>query len=155
MIVRLVIFELLSGIIYMVIRIGLQYLDIRFDTEFSLSPVALVKSVFFMMAEVTVVGYIVLHWLNTYYVLSSNEVKYITGIITKREMNYSLKNVQSVSFEQGLIGRILNYGSIKIFSPALQKELIMTEVYNPTQIVVTIKKVLNDNSNKAQFFVRR
>jgi len=149
MFIRLVMFEFLSGILYVLLRMGLRYLDIQLDTEFSLTPLALVKSLFFMIAEIGVAGFVILQWINNYYILTSNEIKYITGIISKREMNYSLENVQSVSFEQGLIGRILNYGSVKIFSPALQQELFLTEVPNPSKIVENIKEVLeNDSGNR-------
>lgn len=70
-------------------------------------------------------------------------------------MNYSIKNLQSVSFEQGLIGRIFNFGNVKAFSPALQKELFLTEVSSPSKIVENIKDVLEEGNNKAQFIIRR
>jgi len=70
-------------------------------------------------------------------------------------MNYSLKNIQSVSFEQGLMGRVLNYGSVKIFSPALQQELFLTEVSSPRQIVDNIKQVIEDDTGSTKFIMRR
>ncbi len=155
MFIRIVILELLLGILYVLLRMGLRYLDIQLDTEFSLTPLTLVKSLFFMVAEIGVAGFVILQWINNYYILTSNEIKYITGIISKREMNYSLKNIQSVSFEQGLIGRIFNYGNVKIFSPALQQELFLAEVPNPSQIVENIKEVLEESNNKAQFIMRK
>lgn len=155
MFIRLVTFEILSGILYVLLRLGLKYFDIQFDSELSLTPLALVKSLFFMVVEIGVAGYVILQWVNNYYILNSKELRYVTGILSKREMNYSLKNIQSVSFEQGLVGRILNYGSVKIFSPALQQELFLTEVSNPSKIVDNIKDVLDKSNNKAQFILRR
>lgn len=155
MFIRLIMFELLAGILYVLLRMGLRYLDIQLDTEFSLTPLALVKSLFFMTVEIGVAGFVILQWINNYYILTSNEIKYITGIVSKKEMNYSLKNIQSVSFEQGLIGRILNYGSVKIFSPALQQELFLNEVPYPSQVVDNIKDVLEESNNKAQFIMRK
>ena len=154
MFVRLMMFELISGAVYILLRISLRYVDIQLDTEFSLTPLALLKSLFFMIIEIGVAGFVILQWLNNYYILTSREVKHISGIISKREMNYSLENIQSVSFEQGVIGRILNYGSVKIFSPALQKELFLTEVSNPRQIVENVKQVLEDDSGNTKFIMR-
>ena len=155
MFTRLIMFELLFGILYMLLRIGLRYLDIQLDTEFSLSPLALVKSLFFMIVEISVAGFVILQWINNYYILSSDEIYFMTGIISKKKKSYSLENIQSVSCEQGLIGRILNYGRVKIFSPALQQELLLTEVSNPNTIVDNIKKNLKDNANKPKFIMRR
>ena len=105
---------LLSGILYFLLRIGLQYLDIELGTEFSDSPIALIKSLFFMAMEIFVSGYIILQWMNNYYILNESEFTVVTGNISKKEQNYSLKNIQSVSFEQGLWGRIFKYGNVKI-----------------------------------------
>lgn len=155
MIVKLITFELLAGFIYILLRLALRALDLELDTEFSLDPLALIKSFFFLLIEIAVAGYVILQWLNNYYIFTSREVKYITGTFTKREMNYSLSNIQSVSFEQGLIERVLNYGNIKIFSPALKQELFLTEVTSPRQIVETIKQVIEDDSGNTKFIMRR
>ncbi len=155
MFLRLIIFELVAGALYILLRLALRAVDIQLDSEFSLSPLALIKSSFFLLIEVVVAGYVILQWLNNYYILTSTEVRYMTGILSKREENYSLKNIQSVSFEQGLIGRIFNYGNVKMFSPALQKELFLTEVSNPKQIVENVKRMIEDDSGNTKFIMRR
>lgn len=155
MFVRLIMLQLLAGILYLLLRIGLRFLDIQFDSEFSLSPLSLIKSLFFIVIEIGVAGLIILQWISNYYILTSNEVKHITGIISKREINYSLENIQSVSFEQGLLGRILNFGNVKIFSPALQQELFLTEVSNPSKIVENIKQALDNDKGSTRFIMRR
>ena len=153
MLLRVILFELLSGVLYVLLRIGLQLIDIQFDSELSLTPIALFKSFLFMTAEITIAVYVILHWLSNYYALSSKEITYVTGMVSKRENSYSLANVQSVSFEQGLVGRILNYGTVKIFSPVLKQELYMTEVSNPRQIVDHVKDLLI--VDKMNFILRK
>lgn len=153
--IRLIAFELLAGLLYLALRVVLRFLDIQLDTELSSDPLSLIKSIFFVAIEMGVAAFVILQWTNNYYILTPFEIKYATGIISKREMNYSIKNLQSVSFEQGLIGRVFNFGNVKAFSPALQKELFLTEVSSPSKLVENIKDVLEEGNNKAQFIIRR
>jgi len=155
LLIRIISFELLIGILYLALRIGLRFLDIQLDLELSLDPLSIIKSFLFITIEITVVGFIILKWINNYYILTPFEIKYVTGIFSKREMNYSIKNLQSISYEQGLVGRIFHFGNVKAYSPALQQELFLSEVSNPQQIVENIKDVLEESSNKAQFIMRR
>ncbi len=155
LLLRLVTFEILAGSLYLLLRIGLRYLDIQFDTAFTLDPLSIVKSLSFIIVEIAVVGFIILEWVNNYYILTPYEIKCIMGIFSRREANYSIKNLQSVSYEQGVIGRLFNFGNVKAFSPALSKEIFLTEVTSPKQVAENIKDVLQETGNKAQFIIRR
>lgn len=155
LLMRIIIFELLAGLLYILLRIVLRLLDIQFDTELSLDPLSLIKSAVFVVIEIAVVGLAILQWKNNYYILTPYEIKYVTGNLSKKETNYSIKNLQSVSYEQGLIGRVFNYGNVKAFSPALQRELILTEISSPHLVAENVKDVLEESGNKSQFIMRR
>ena len=141
MFMRLIVVELLVAGVYFAIRLGLAVLHVQADIDLTLNPLVLTKSLFFTLIEIVFAMYIFLQWANNYYILKEKEIVYVTGIITRRERNYSLANVQSISSEQGLFGRILHYGTITIFSPALQRELYLTEISNPRDMVEKIKQV--------------
>lgn len=155
LLMRIVVFELLAGLLYILLRIGLRLVDIQLDTDFSLDPVSLLKSLIFVALEIAVVGLAIIQWIRNYYILTPFEIKYVTGILSKKETSYSIKNLQSVSYEQGLIGRVFNYGNVKAFSPALQKELILTEISSPHLVAENVKDVLEESGSKSQFIMRR
>jgi len=155
MFLRLIVVELLIAVVYLGIRFALAALQIEADIDLSLNPLVLTKSIFFMLIEIFTAIFLFLKWANNYYILREKEIIYVTGIISRRERNYSLDNIQSISSEQGLVGRILNYGTIKIFSPALQRELFLTDIPDPKEVVEKIKQVSTTIPGKMGFILRR
>ena len=152
---KLVLLEVSIGVIYILLRIGFSYLSPQMDTELLSNPFSLIKSTLFMFVEISIAGFVILQWINNYYIVTLSEIVFITGIISKKEVGYSLKNIQSITVEQDILGRILNYGNIKIFSPALKEDLYLIEISDPKNIVDSIKKILSEKSDKSQFILRR
>lgn len=155
MFLRLVLAEVLVAGIYFAIRLALVALQLQADIDLTLNPIVLSKSLFFTVIEILFAMYIFLQWVNNYYILKEQEIVYVTGIINRRERNYSLANIQSISSEQGLFGRILHYGTIRIFSPALQQELFLTDIPNPKGVVEEIRKVETAIPGKLGFILKR
>lgn len=57
---------------------------------------------------------IYLSWLNTEYILTNRRVELRFGIISSGTVSIALENIQSVSVSVGVIGFILNFGTIRI-----------------------------------------
>jgi|GEM_PF-1524236 len=156
MFLRLILAELLVAVVYVAIRVALAALQVQADVDLSLNPFVLTKSLLFTSIEIIIAMYIVLQWANNYYILKpEKEIVYVTGIITRKERSFSLSNVQSISSQQGLFGRILKYGAIRIFSPALQQEIYLTEIPNPKEVVEKIKQIDTALPAKTGFIIRR
>jgi uncharacterized membrane protein YdbT with pleckstrin-like domain len=155
MFIRLIVIEVLFGILYLLLRYIFIIADINFETTFALNKFSLIKPIIFSFIEIGITGFIFLQWVNNYYALNSHELIYISGIISKKEESYAIKNVQTVSFEQGILGRLFKFGTVKIFSPALQQELYLSEVTHPEKIVDLINDVYVLNHTGSQVIFRK
>jgi uncharacterized membrane protein YdbT with pleckstrin-like domain len=155
MFLRLIAIEVLLGLIYLLLRYVFILSDIHLETTFALNTLSLIKPIIFSIIEIGLSGFVFLHWVNNYYALNAHELIYFNGIIIKKEVSYAIKNVQTVSFEQGIVGRLFKFGSVKIFSPALQHELFLTEVPNPHKIVDLVNDVYVLNQAGSQVLFRR
>lgn len=58
-----------------------------------------------------------------------------------------------VSLEQNLLGRLLNYGNVKVFNWALEKEITLYLIHNPMKTIRVLQDLLPeaDEENKTNF----
>jgi uncharacterized membrane protein YdbT with pleckstrin-like domain len=57
-----------------------------------------------------------LNWWNEQYVITNRRVIQLEGVINKHSIDSSLEKVNDVVLEQSALGRILNYGDVKILT---------------------------------------
>jgi uncharacterized membrane protein YdbT with pleckstrin-like domain len=75
-----------------------------------------------------------LRWLTTQYVFTNRRIITRRGIISKQGRDMPLSKVQNVSFDVSVMGRILNYGALKIDSANTEGDLIVEDVPNVEEI---------------------
>jgi uncharacterized membrane protein YdbT with pleckstrin-like domain len=68
-----------------------------------------------------------LSWLTTQYVFTNRRIITRAGVIAKRGRDMPLAKVNNVSFEIGVLGRILNFGRLEVTS-ASDENLIIDDV---------------------------
>jgi uncharacterized membrane protein YdbT with pleckstrin-like domain len=59
---------------------------------------------------------ILLNWWNEQYVITNRRVIQLEGIVNKHSIDSSLEKVNDVVLEQSALGRLLNYGDVKILT---------------------------------------
>lgn len=70
-----------------------------------------------------------LFWVTTQYVFTNRRVITRAGVIAKKGRDMPLSKVNNVSFEVGIVGRLLNYGRLEIES-AGDEDLVIDDVPN-------------------------
>ena len=70
-----------------------------------------------------------LKWVTTEYVFTNRRIITRAGVISKQGRDMPLSKVNNVSFEVGVLGRILNYGVLEITS-ASSENLVIEDVPN-------------------------
>ena len=58
--------------------------------------------------------YVYLVWSNSEYVVTNRRVILKTGIISRDTFEMRLEKIESISFSQGILERLLNYGDITV-----------------------------------------
>ncbi|MEO6761639.1 MAG: PH domain-containing protein [Candidatus Saccharimonadales bacterium] len=84
-----------------------------------------------IMVQTIILVTIMLQWFNEYYEVKKDIIVHTTGVFKRKEDIYSLTTVEAGNVVQTLLGRILNYGTVKIYSPVLKREYSITDIPNP------------------------
>lgn len=84
--------------------------------------------------------FVIVQWLNEYYEITPSEVRFRKGLIFKREEKSKMEHIGSVKLEQGIFGRIFNFGTIKLFNWTTEKDVLLYLIHNPLKY----QKILED-----------
>ncbi len=79
-------------------------------------------------------------WLEEYYEISDHSIMHRKGFLFKKEEEISFKHIRAVKLEQGLLGRILNFGTIVLHDWDMRRDFILYQIHNPNRY----KQVLVD-----------
>lgn len=75
--------------------------------------------------------YVIVAWLEEYYEITPVEVVHRKGFLFRREERYTLDHIGSITLEQGIFGRIFNFGSLKLFDWALEENINIYLIHSP------------------------
>jgi len=81
--------------------------------------------------KTALVIFVLIQWLNEYYEITPKEIVHKSGLIFRKEQYYKMEHLGSVRMEQGVLGRLFNYGNLRIYNWALEKDFLMYLIHNP------------------------
>ncbi len=73
-------------------------------------------------------------WFTTQYVFTSRRIIIRRGMVTKQGRDMPLAKVNNVSFNVGIMGRMLNYGTLEIESASDDGDMYIQDVPDVEQI---------------------
>lgn len=76
-----------------------------------------------VILNIFAISRLVFEWASTYYILRPGEVVLNKGGFNSRRVKYKVARVESLTIQQTLLGKIFNFGSIRIYSP-VQKNIV-------------------------------
>ena len=90
-------------------------------------------SVTFVAFVVLVVGTLVrfVQWRTTHFAVTDKRVAYQSGLISRRGVSIPLNRVNNVNFDQGIIARMLNNGTVTIESAGESGDSVFSNIPNP------------------------
>jgi len=63
--------------------------------------------------------YVTLDWNSRYYTINSKGVIIHEGIISSKAILYDMAAMESIALEQGLFGKLFNFGTLEFYNPHL------------------------------------
>lgn len=101
--------------------------------------IGLILLVIVFAGEIFLTIFATLQWINDYYELTSDKVIHKRGVIFRRIEKYSLENLTYLSINQGILGTLLNYGTLTFLSPRREKLLEFYNIHNPNKYLEVIE----------------
>lgn len=115
-------------------------------------------SLFVMLAVFTVLiittVYSVLQWINDYYELSHEYLVHKKGVIFRKIERFSMSNIKYCTIDQGILGKILNFGTITFLDPRRVKAIELNLIHSPYKYMEIFEK-LDPDLNESESMIRR
>lgn len=92
--------------------------------------------------KILITIFIVLKWINEYYEIYPNLVRHKSGIIWIKKEQFTLRDIQYVEVEQGLIGKLLNYGTLSLFDWKMHQHQYLYNIHNPMKYLKVVETLL-------------
>lgn len=96
--------------------------------------------------------YVIVTWLEEYYEITPKEVIHRKGFLFRREERYTLEHIGSIILEQGLLGRIFNFGTLKLFDWALEENVYIYLIHSPLKYHHILETLLPDADRRKKVF---
>lgn len=152
---KLVVLELVFSGIYLLLRLPLHFFE--FDIPFVDETFLFYAIVFtiFTLIEVAIILWPLLQWANEYYEITHGEITHHKGVFSRSQQIYSLDNIEAITIEQGFLGRLLHYGTIKLVNPVLNQEIYLYLISQPEKYLEVIQKQIDKPAEGKGVFIRR
>jgi hypothetical protein len=83
---------------------------------------------------------VLLDWANTYYILTDATVEVIRNFVTQSKIYVSLHDLSRVEGKIGILGTLLNFGTITIESETTERKIVLSGVSDSNQIIDLIRE---------------
>jgi uncharacterized membrane protein YdbT with pleckstrin-like domain len=89
-----------------------------------------------------------LRWRTTHYVVTSHRVMVRRGILSKSGKDITLSKITDVSFEQSLLDRIINSGSLRIESAGDSPDELLRNIPHSNHVQQLINRLIDEDDTR-------
>lgn len=137
----------LSILIYLVYILPGDLIS-RFGIDFFAIPVFTAA----VVIKTSFTFFIIIQWLEEYYEITPVEIIHRNGFIIKKEKAYRLEHLGSLEIDQNIFGRIFNYGTLRLYNWALDKQMYLYLIHNPKKYHKILENLLPNVDTKKDVF---
>ena len=130
LIVRLITLEVLFSLCFLIFYFIIKASQITYDI-FNSSYSALYLFLVIIILKVLLAAFIIINWLSEYYEITPTKLIHRKGIFFKWQEQYVFSHIMSADIQQGIGGKIFNYGTIHIFDRYIYKHIYLYLIHNP------------------------
>ena len=86
-----------------------------------------------------------LRWMTTQYVFTDRRIIIRKGLLTKQGKDMPLSKTNNITFNQGILGRVFNYGNLDIDSGNVDGSLVINDVPNVEEIQRDVYRLVEED----------
>lgn len=153
----LIIAEVILISLYLILRIPKSFLltsvlNLNQELTNILNTAGILYFIFLSVIELIIILVIALKWAGHEYEINQGMIIHRQGIVKITEETYSLRSLGTTTISQGILGRILNFGTIKLYSPLLKQEYFLRNVHDPRHILEALEDDINSGVEKGTIY---
>jgi len=100
-----------------------------------------------LLVLVFVVGPL-LRWWTTSYELTNRRLRLRAGVLSRTGRDFPLTRISDVTFQQGLLDRMLGCGRLIVESPGADSQLVLTEIPQVQRVQATLFQLVEDEQQR-------
>jgi uncharacterized membrane protein YdbT with pleckstrin-like domain len=89
-----------------------------------------------------------LRWRTTSYELTNRRLRLRAGIVSRIGRDFPLSKISDVSFQQGLLDRLLGCGRLIVESPGERGQLVLTEIPHVQDVQATLFQLVENEQDR-------
>lgn len=153
LVLRLLSIEIMAAIAIIVFHTLILRSDIRQLVGDDILIFNIPLFILLVVIKTVITIFVIIQWLNEYYEITTKDIVHRRGLILKKEERHLLQHIGSVSIEQGVFGRIFNFGTLKLFNWTKEKYVYLYLIHNPMKYLHIMEELLHD-ADKSKRTVR-
>lgn len=134
LVVKLIILDILTAFFMLAFCVPIRCFHIPLDFDFYLFVVMVVLKIFFSF-------FVVFQWLNNYYEITPETISSYHGFIFQKKEKFYIKHIREVGLQQGLFGKLLDFGTIELYNWDLRRYRYLYLIHNPAKYLRIIKEL--------------
>jgi uncharacterized membrane protein YdbT with pleckstrin-like domain len=127
------IFGTIAGVLVLVGGVVLFVALLAVDLWSVLETLAFWASIALTVVGVGMVGYSYIQWWVEDYAVTNQKVMKVAGLLRKRTSGAALEKINDVVMEQGPLGRMLGYGTLKVATASDSTDLVYETMRSPAE----------------------
>lgn len=142
LVLKLLAIETLASVAIIVFHTLILRTDIKQIVDKNILVFNIPLFVVLVIVKTFVMIFVILQWLNEYYEITTKDVVRRKGLLFQKEERYLIQHIGSVTLEQGVFGRIFNFGTLKLFNWTKEKNIYLYLIHNPTKYMNILETLL-------------
>lgn len=114
-------------------------------------------AIFLLLAcgKISLTIYVVLEWMDEYYEVFQDHMNYVKGVFYKTKRRIAYEDIENIHIEQGVVGKLLNFGTIRLFNWKSQKYEYLYQVHNPMRYYHVFEKLMPKVDREEKTFKKK
>ncbi len=151
LLVQLILLNILAALIITVGYIMLINSPVEAEIFRSLTGLVILWLVFTFEIFLTI--YAALQWINDYYELNTHNIVHRKGLIFRKIEKHPMEKLSFLTVDQGILGKILNYGTITFLDARREKLLDLYSIHDPNKYLEVVES-LKPNIDRSEAVLR-
>lgn len=105
-----------------------------------------------VILKISMTIYLVFAWLNEFYEITPEYILYKKGIFFRRVKKHDIALIRSLKVKHGIIGRLLNFGTISLLDIRLNTDINLYMIHNPLKYLRILEELIPDLEEDRKFF---
>src|SRR3989344_8316511 len=152
LVMKLIVIEVVAGIAVAIFHTIILSPNVRGNINPDLIVFNIPLFVAVAFAKIILTIFVIIQWVNEYYEITPKEVIHKKGLIFKKEERHTLNHLVTLEVEQGLVGRIFHYGTLKLFNKETKKDTYLYLIHNPMKYHRILQDIIPQADTGKQVF---